>query len=55
MVKIKRKKLYPAFLFPFSIYATVFNEAVPGVLGKRGILSFISGEHGNMSKNEGNR
>ena len=27
------------------------NEALPGVMGKRGILSFISGEQGNTSLN----
>ena len=34
---------------------TVFSigEALPGVLGNIGIMSFISGEH--MSRNEGNR
>ena len=30
-------------------------EALPGVMGNRGIMSFISGEQGNMSKNEENR
>ena len=31
------------------------NEALPGVLGNRRIMSFISGEQENTSKNEGNR
>ena len=29
------------------------DEALPGVMGNTGIMSFISGEH--KSKNEGNR
>ena len=31
------------------------TEALPGVMGNRRIMSFISGEQGSMSKNEGNR
>ena len=30
-------------------------EALPGVLGNRGIRPFISGEQGKQSKTEGNR
>ena len=30
-------------------------EVLPGVMGYRGIMSFVSGEQENTSKNEGNR
>ena len=33
----------------------VIVEALPGVLGNRGIISFISGERVNKVKKEGNR
>ena len=35
-----------------KFYRTLSNEALPGVMGNRGIMSFISEEH--KSKNEGN-
>ena len=34
MVKIRRKKLYPAFLFPFSIYETLFRHLPQYQLGR---------------------
>ena len=39
--------------FCYPVYPNI--EALPEVLGNRGIRPFISGEQGNKSKSEGNR